>query len=113
MALNQDKFIGRDSEMSELQAFLKKKTASLIVVKGRRRVGKSRLIEEFSGGHTFYQFAGLAPVDGVIAQDQRNEFSRKLSEQTGIPEIQTDDWSKLFALLAREVTSGRVIVSSR
>ena len=39
--LSEDKFIGRHEELNELKAFLKKKTASLIVVKGRRRVGKA------------------------------------------------------------------------
>jgi len=110
MTANQDKFIGRATEMAELTDFLQKKTASLIVIKGRRRVGKSRLIEEFAKGSTFYKFTGLAPVDGVTAQSQRNEFARQLSGLTGLPEIQTDDWSKLFALLAREVRSDRVII---
>ncbi len=32
-------FIGREEELGELKAFLKKKTASLIVIKGRRRIG--------------------------------------------------------------------------
>lgn len=106
----EDKFIGRREELEGLKAFLKKKTASLIVVKGRRRVGKSRLIEQFSKGHRCYKFTGLAPVDGITAQDQRNEFARKLREQFGLPEIKTDDWGQLFTLLAREVKTGRVIL---
>jgi uncharacterized protein len=42
------KFIGRTNELKDLQWFLKKKTGSLLVVRGRRRVGKSRLVEEFA-----------------------------------------------------------------
>ncbi len=103
-------FIGRQEELNELKAFLKKKTASLIVVKGRRRVGKSRLIEEFAKDHRFYKFTGLAPIDGVTAQDQRDEFSRKLREQFGLPEIKSEDWGQLFTFLAREVRTGRVII---
>jgi hypothetical protein len=52
-----------------------KKTASLVVVNGRRRVSKSRLLEEFARGHTFYAFVGLAPQEGMTAQDQRNAFA--------------------------------------
>ena len=103
-------FIGREEELGELKAFLKKKTASLIVIKGRRRIGKSCLVEEFAKNQRFYKFIGLAPVDGVTAQDQRNEFARKLREQFGIPEIKTDDWSQLFTLFAREVKTGKVII---
>ena len=42
------KFIGRQEELKKLWALSKKKSASFVVVRGRRRIGKSRLIEEFS-----------------------------------------------------------------
>ena len=41
-------FIGRTRELQQLQIQHNKTTASLVVVKGRRRIGKSRLIAEFS-----------------------------------------------------------------
>ena len=104
------KFIGRDSELQSLKDLLKKKTSSLVVIKGRRRIGKTRLIEEFAKGEPFLRFIGLAPTKGVMAQSQRDEFSRLLSEQTGSPEIKTDDWSKLFSLLAEKVRRGRYII---
>jgi hypothetical protein len=103
-------FIGRKAELQRLEDLLKKKTASLVVIKGRRRIGKSRLAEEFARGKQFLQFSGLPPVVGVTDQDQRDEFSRMLSQQTGLPEIKTDDWGKLFALLGEKIQSGRVIV---
>ena len=37
-------FIGRKEELKQLNMLFKKNTASLVVVKGRRRIGKSRLI---------------------------------------------------------------------
>jgi AAA+ ATPase superfamily predicted ATPase len=108
--VQQDLFVGREEEVSAFNALLKKKTASLLVVRGRRRVGKSRLIDEITKGIRRYKFTGLAPVDGVTDQDQRDEFARSLSEQTDLPEMKTDDWAKLFSLLARELKRGRVIV---
>ena len=39
-----------------------------MVVKGRRRIGKSRLVAEFAYGKTFYKFEGLAPIEGVTDQ---------------------------------------------
>jgi len=69
----------------------------LIVIKGRRRVGKSRLAEEFAATTTFYRFTGLAPDKNTTAQSQRNRFALQLHQQTGLPEFKTDDWSKLFA----------------
>ena len=37
-------FVGRKKELSQLNLLLNKKSASLVVVKGRRWIGKSRLI---------------------------------------------------------------------
>ena len=39
-------FMGREKEMTLLDAEFRK-DHSLVIIKGRRRVGKSRLIEEF------------------------------------------------------------------
>lgn len=46
-------FIGRQRELKQLKTLLDRNIASLVVVKGRRRIGKSRLIEEFAKDHFF------------------------------------------------------------
>lgn len=104
------KFIGREAELLMLNDLLDKKMASLVVIKGRRRIGKTRLIEEFAKGKKFLRFIGLAPTEGVTSQSQRDEFSLHLSQQTGLPEVKVDDWSKLFALLAEKTKHGRYII---
>lgn len=43
--MDDSKFIGREAELKALYDLLGKKTASLVVIKGRRRIGKTRLIE--------------------------------------------------------------------
>lgn len=103
-------FIGRSAELATLNRFLQKKAASLIVIRGRRRIGKSRLIEEFAKDMTFYSFAGLAPTKQTTAQSQRDAFAQQLSEQTNLPEIKADDWSKLFSLLSDKISRGRIIL---
>lgn len=110
MSLEKEQFIGREPELRELNALLKKKTASFVVLKGRRRVGKSRLIDYFAKKFQYYKFTGLAPTGGVTAQDQRDEFSRKLNQLTSLPEIKTDNWSTLFQLIAEVVKKDRVIL---
>lgn len=104
------KFIGRKEELASLAKLLKKKSASLVVVQGRRRIGKSRLIEEFAKDYTFFQFSGLFPTTGTTPQSERDEFARQLSHTTGLPEVSADDWSKLFLLLHEKSREGRVII---
>ena len=48
----------------------------LAVIKGRRRIGKSRLTEKFGRGKRFLSSSGLAPIKGVTAQNQRDAFDR-------------------------------------
>ena len=43
---NTSKIIGREGELREFKSLLDRKSAGLAVVRGRRRVGKSRLIKE-------------------------------------------------------------------
>jgi AAA+ ATPase superfamily predicted ATPase len=103
-------FFGREIELRTLNQFLKKKTASLIVVRGRRRIGKSRLIEEFVRPCKHYFFSGVAPTKKTTAQMQRDEFAFQLGQFLNIPGIKADDWNVLFLLLAKLVENGRVIV---
>jgi AAA+ ATPase superfamily predicted ATPase len=103
-------FIGRHQELQALSKLLKKNAASLVVVQGRRRIGKSRLIEEFGKNYPFYHFSGLPPTAAASGQSERNEFARQLSVQTGLPEVYGDDWSKLFLLLADKIKEGRIVV---
>lgn len=103
-------FIGRKKELAELAALLKKKVASFVVIRGRRRIGKSRLIEEFGKSAKFYEFTGLPPTRGTTAKKQRMEFLRQFKEKCGYNRIEVTDWGDIFALLAKETATGRVII---
>ena len=109
MTLRQE-FIGRANELTDLGRLLKRKTASLVAIKGRRRIGKSRLIEEFCREQNAFDFIGLPPDKHITAQSQRDNFAQQLQQQTGLPKIKTDDWADLFALLAEQVKEKQIII---
>ena len=104
------KFIGRKHELDILHKLFQRKVASLVVMQGRRRIGKSRLIEEFAKNYVFFQFSGLPPTPRTTLESEHREFARQLSIQTGLPEIYADDWSKLFILLSDKAQSGRIVI---
>jgi len=103
-------FIGRELEIIDLRRYLKKNTASLIVVRGRRRIGKSRLVEEFAKDIKFLSFTGLPPTKETSLQSQLNEFSRQFSEETKMPFARFEDWGAAFTYLASVTQKGRVII---
>jgi len=102
-------FIGRLGELKSLFDLMQKKSSSLVVIQGRRRIGKSRLVQEFAKNFRFLNFAGLPPHAGVSAQDERDVFSKQLSTN-GLPAIKADDWSDLFSFVAREAKEGPSII---
>lgn len=103
-------FVGRDQALKRLKLLLGKKSASLVVVKGRRRIGKSRLIEEFGKEHRFLQFAGLPPEKNITAQSQRDSFASRLGHYCHFPAPRSSDWSELFQVLADQTKEGRVVI---
>ncbi len=103
-------FIGRQNELHELQQLQTNKVANLVVVTGRRRIGKSRLIEKFAEGQKFYRFVGIAPTKETTAQMQRDEFARQYSEQFKLPKFIMEDWGDLFTLLCSQVSKGKVVI---
>jgi len=96
-------FVGRDNELKRLEDLLKSGRACLVVMKGRRRIGKSRLAEEFGKNKVFLPFSGLSPVKGVAAQDQRDAFAGQLSKLFHLPSFTFTDWSDGFTHLSRSL----------
>lgn len=52
-------FIGRKNELSALDKLYQTQEGRLVVIYGRRRIGKSRLIEQFIRGKKYFRFEGL------------------------------------------------------
>lgn len=104
------RFIGRKRELESLKGLLQKKSASLVVIRGRRRIGKSRLAEEFASSfNKAYILSGIPPGPGITAETQRNEFLRQLQEYK-LPIYRSDDWGNLFYDLAQESKKGRILI---
>lgn len=95
-------FIGRAKELEALRRLKRKKSASLVCLLGRRRIGKSALIQEF--GEEFDRFVeiqGLGPSEFSSNQDQLNHFSYALSEIFNIKKPHFEDWTEAFSELAQ------------
>jgi AAA+ ATPase superfamily predicted ATPase len=106
-----DPFYGRERELGILKELLDSKVARLVVLRGRRRIGKSRLAEKF--GENFdhhFNFVGLPPEKGVTDEIQRRHFANELEKQTKMISPRFDDWDFLFDALGRVAGKGRVLI---
>ena len=104
-------FFGREQELADLAALLRKRTASLVTCRGRRRIGKSTLILEFGKrAARFMSLEGLPPRPGLSNRDQLHEFGRLLAEQTQLPPLTPDNWPQAFQLLASTIRGESTVV---
>jgi len=103
-------FIGRERELKLLKDRIKKRSASFIVIRGRRRIGKSRLIAEFAKEFPAkYLFTGLPPTNKKSAQQQREEFVRQMKKQK-LPAMSGEDWGDIFWALGQASNKGSVLI---
>ena len=94
-------FYGRYYYINLLEELLKKPLSSVVTCRGRRRVGKSTLFEEFArrNGCRFLKLEGRAPGEGVGDREQREAFGLQLAEQSPLPRLTPEDWPQAFKLL--------------
>ena len=94
-------FIGREDELNALDALWGRDSGVLVTCRGRRRIGKSTLIEEFAArtSDKFIAIEGLPPRKGVTDADQRRHFCEMVAEHAGRDYTPAATWSLAFAQL--------------
>ena len=109
IAPNIPNFVGRVSELRVLRELSKqKKEAKIITVYGRRRVGKTELIQHAYGKRNLLKFEGIEDGDEAL---QRKVFLSMLAKYTNNHALNysiTENWIQVFDLLTPYVEKGEV-----
>ena len=102
-------FVGRNEYLDDLASLWRKMTSSLVACRGRRRIGKSTLIEHFaeSTAEVFLSFEGLPPRKGMTNRDQLDNFGTALARQTNRPRIVLETWHDAFFWLDKAIDGAR------
>ncbi len=104
-------FLGREEELEQLKQINDLNKASLIVCSGRRRIGKSTLIEKYGEKFNhFIEIQGLAPQSKQTNQDQLNHFAKIFVTQSKTPSIQFKDWTDAFLILNQFAKNKKVLI---
>lgn len=95
--------IGRKSQCKQLDKILKKKKSSFLAITGRRRVGKTFLIDEYFKNEICFRLTGIQNAE---IEEQINNFSTKISEYSKKPIIpHPTNWQDVFLLLKEYLKS--------
>ena len=101
-------FIGREEELKLLESLWGRDSGVLVTCRGRRRIGKSTLIEEFAlrSSARFISIEGLAPHKRMTDAVQRRRFCEKVAEYAMRPAEESETWSLAFAQLDGLLSGG-------
>lgn len=100
-------FYGRKSELIQLKRCFESPKAELIVVYGRRRVGKSALIRKAAQGRRCLEFDG---IKGEATAQQIKHFLHRLSQQIQSPPYDLHSWEAVFQALSSMVAKGEWVL---
>ena len=104
--------VGRRDEISKLRSYLSSTQSHLVVVSGRRRVGKTFLIDETYSGRMVFRFTAQSPEDMMdakahdetILSAQISRFVRALSRVGQVSEGPICNWDDAFFELEKYIT---------
>lgn len=98
--------IGREKEIKKLNELYHSEDAELIALYGRRRVGKTYLIDEVFRDRLNFRHAGLSPIDSEkdnvkahLMKDQLTHFFRSLTIQGYKGKKTPESWLEAFYML--------------
>ncbi|MDO4401268.1 MAG: ATP-binding protein [Coriobacteriia bacterium] len=98
--------VGREHEVRELNRLFESGEAELVAIYGRRRVGKTYLVDETFSGHITFRHAGLSPADGMTGTSLRvqlEHFAQSLELQGAEVPRRPESWLEAFFLLEKHL----------
>lgn len=94
--LSYNKLVGRERECKELQRVMNSDRSEFVIVYGRRRVGKTFLVDQYYQGKYDFTFVG---GHNLSRQRQLTNFSRALKKYSGVKPDKFADWFDAFDAL--------------
>ncbi|MBO4653409.1 MAG: ATP-binding protein [Lachnospiraceae bacterium] len=106
-----ERIVGREKEIRRLDKVMEESEAQLIIVYGRRRVGKTFLINEYYDNNFTFKFTGAYNQSRSV---QLKNFTYELDRASREKHGQPGDWNEAFILLReyleKDVTGEKQVV---
>jgi len=102
-------FLNRSDEVAMLESRIESAEADLLVIYGRRRVGKTELLTHLAGRHRSLYFEAT----DTVAREQLADMTAELARVTGDPVLDNQpltNWEAALAAIGRFAESGPALV---
>lgn len=97
-----NKLVGRERECQELKRAMESDRSEFVIVYGRRRFGKTFLVDQYYQGHYDFTFVG---GHNLSRQRQLTSFARALKKLSGVKPDKFADWFDAFDALEEYLDS--------
>ena len=99
--------IGREAELERLEELYKSGRFEFLVMYGRRRVGKTTILQEFAGRHQVIFYSAQEKNDSLNLQDFSQAVQQALDGQFIAP---FPSWKEAFSYITKKRQSGRTVL---
>ncbi|MCL1876326.1 MAG: ATP-binding protein [Synergistaceae bacterium] len=101
-------FVGREKELAALEKLYDEKSFQMVVMYGRRRIGKTTLISEFTSGKPSIFFTALEVNDALNLR----QFSKKVYAFFDMPESVGDfeNWNDAFVFITEKAKERQFVL---
>ncbi|WP_297887070.1 ATP-binding protein [Sulfurihydrogenibium sp.] len=103
------RFINRESELQTLEKEYRKKGSSFVVIYGRRRTGKTTLIEKFIENKKSIYFLADLQSEKLQLDRFKNIVSDSLKDDL-LKSLQINDWETLFKYIFQKEYEEKIII---
>ncbi len=105
--IENNEFVGRETELARINEIEHRHQAAIMVVYGRRRIGKTELIEHAFAKRNLLKFEG---IEGQSKQEQIDLVLHQLAKYTEdakIAKLHFTHWREVFELIAEYLSDGK------
>ena len=103
------KFVDRTNELEFLNKEYNKNESSLVILYGRRRIGKTALIKEFGKEKDIIYFLSTEESEKQNLKEFKNLVAENLNNEL-LKQLNIEDWESIFKLIVKESKNKKVIV---
>ncbi len=94
--------IARERECAELEACLESDKSEFVIISGRRRIGKTFLVDKYFDGRFDFKYVGS---HNLRTREQLQNFAKALKKYSKAKQLEFSDWTEAFDSLEEYLES--------